>query len=152
MNLILQRISQSRQCTLGTLALPGSILNTLELPWVFEADCPGGAPSRSCVPAGLYDLVLHDTPRHPKSFALVNQDLGVIHEPDATFPNARVACLIHIASFTEDLLGCIGVGTVFGDYCSVSNSRIAYGEFTAAVPWVAGHTLSILNPQGVSSP
>jgi hypothetical protein len=128
------------------MALPGSVLNTLELPWVYEADFPGGAPSRSCVPEGIYELALHDTPKHPTSFALVNPELGVIHEPDADLPNARVACLIHIANFIQDLQGCIGVGTIFGDVCTVMNSRIAYDEFLAEVPWVAGHTLSILNP------
>jgi hypothetical protein len=145
MDLILQRTSQSIDCTMGTLALPNSLLYTLELPWLFEPDFPGGAPSRSCVPPGVFQLVLHDTPKHPQSFALVNADLGVIHEPDPAFPNARVACLIHIANFIRDLLGCIGVGTSTG-HCSVLNSRIAYDEFKAAVPWIAGHTLTILNP------
>jgi hypothetical protein len=145
MNLTLQRTSQTSGGTIGMMMLPDSELYTLELPWVPEAGFPGGAPDKSCVPAGIYQLALHDTARHPKSFALVNRALGVIHEPDPAFPNARVACLIHIANFIRDLEGCIGVGTATGDNC-VLNSVIAYGEFTQAVPWVAGHTLTIWNP------
>jgi hypothetical protein len=127
------------------MLLPDSELYTLELPWVPEADYPGGAPDRSCVPPGIYQLALHDTAKHPKSFALVNAALGVIHEPDAAYPNARVACLIHVANFPRDLEGCIGVGTASGEDC-IRNSVIAYGEFTRAVPWIAGHTLTIWNP------
>jgi hypothetical protein len=144
-DLTLQRISQSPDCTMGMILLPNSELYTLELPWVYEANFPGGAPDRSCVRPGIYQLALHDTPHHPKSFALVNRALGVIHEPDPTFPNARVACLIHIGNFLKDLKGCLCVGTAAGE-CCVMNSAVAYGEFTAAVPWVEGHTLTIWNP------
>jgi hypothetical protein len=153
MELTLQRTSQTADCTIGMLTLPQTDLCTLELPWVPEAGFPSGAPDRSCVPAGIYQLVLHDTPKHPKSFALVNRALGVIHEPDPAFPNARVACLLHVANFIRDLEGCVGVGTAVGaDNCSILNSVIAYGEFTTAVPWVTGHTLTIWNPpQGSES-
>lgn len=145
MDLTLQRTSQTSDCTLGMIVLPGSEIYTLELPWLPEAGYPGGAPDQSCVPPGIYQLALHDTVRHPKSFALVNAALGVIHEPDPAFPNARVACLLHVANFLKDLQGCIGVGTASG-VCCVMNSQVAYSEFTRAVPWVTGHTLTIWNP------
>jgi hypothetical protein len=87
-------------------------------------------------------LVLHDTPKHPKSFALVNPNLGVIHEPDITYPHARVACLIHRANYLRDLEGCIGVGMAATD-CMLSASRLAFDHFNAQVPWVEGHTLEI---------
>ena len=99
----------------------------------------------SCVPPGLYDLVLHDTPKHPRSFALVNPDLGVIHEPDPQFPNYRVACLIHVANYPSQLEGCIGLGLTAGP-CEAWESAVALGKFNAQVPWVAGHTLSISGP------
>lgn len=143
MELILQRTAHSVECTQGMLSLPGSVLYTLELPWIEDADHPGGVPNHSCVPAGIYALVLHDTAKHPKTFALVNEALGVIHESDASQPNARVACLIHIANFPNELEGCIGVGTAAGT-CVVRSSRMALDEFKAAVPWEAGHTLTIL--------
>lgn len=143
MNLTLQRTAQSNECTQGILSLPGSVLYTLELPWIDDPDFPGGEPDRSCVPTGVYALALHDTEKHPKTFALVNEDLGVIHEPDASRPNARVACLIHVANFPNELEGCIGVGTATGT-CTVRSSRMALEEFKEAVPWEAGHTLTIL--------
>jgi hypothetical protein len=144
-NSALQRLSENAVCTQGILQIPGLTLKTLELPWVPENGFPGGTPDKSCVPAGLYQLVLHDTEMHPRSFALVNPDLGVIHEPDPAFPNARTACLIHIANYPDELEGCIGLGITSGD-CFVSNSASADSQFRRAVPWVAGHTLDILPP------
>jgi hypothetical protein len=144
MNLTLQRLV-SVGCTSGRLSGDAVLLHTLELPWVPEDGFPGGLPDKSCVPAGVYDLVLHDTPKHPRSFALVNPDLGVIHEPDPAFPNARVGCLIHIANVTAELEGCIGVGlSAVG--CTLYSSAEAYAQFQAAVPWVTGHTLTIIDP------
>lgn len=145
MNLTLQRTLQTIDCTTGTIDIGGARLFTLELPWLDATGFPGGDPQKSCVPAGVYDLVLHNTPKHPKTFALVNRELWVIHEPDASMPNARVACLIHVANFVRELLGCIGIGTLM-DACYVGNSQLAMHELNAAVPWVPGHTLTILGP------
>jgi hypothetical protein len=142
-NLVLQRTSSNAECTQGTLTLEdGTAFQTLELPWIPNPAAPGGEPDVSCVPAGLYRLVTHDTPAHPKTFALVNPDLGVIHEPDPAYPSYRTACLIHIANRVRDLEGCIGVGTV-AQYCVIWNSRTAMGNFQAAVPWESGNTLEI---------
>jgi len=144
MDLELQRISSGPDCTQGVIVLPDStVLYTLELPWVPEDGFPGGAPDRSCVPAGKYDLALHDTPKHPKSFALVNRDLGVIHEPDPTFPNARVACLIHVANYVSQLEGCIGVGLAYS-HCEISSSAAALALLNKFLPWVAGNTVNIV--------
>jgi hypothetical protein len=145
MNLTLQRTAQSDACTEGMILLPSTVLYSLELPWVPQDGYPGGWPDRSCVPAGFYELALHDTPKHPKTFALVNRSLGVIHEPDSTFPNARVACLIHVANTVGDLEGCIGVGISHGP-CYVSSSGIAFSYLRQALPWVEGHTLTINDP------
>lgn len=143
MDLILQRTTSLADCTQGTLTIPGSTLVTLELPWEADPDHPGGAHDRSCVPVGVYTLELHDTKSHPKTFALVNRSLGVIHEPDATFPNARVACLIHAANYPHELEGCIGLGTV-ADTCVIWSSQMALAKFKLSVPWIEGHTLTIL--------
>ena len=142
--LILTRTSLGYEdCTRGQLRLPdGQVLYTLELPWVPDPQNPGGAHSSSCVPIGTYDLVLHDTVKHPRSFALVNPLLGVIHEPDPRWPNARVACLLHIANEIWQLLGCIGLG-MSAQACSINQSAIALGKFNAQVPWIVGHTLEI---------
>lgn len=145
MNITLQRTLQSSECTEGMIVLDSAVIYSLELPWVPEDGFPGGFPDRSCVPAGLYDLALHDTAKHPKTFALVNRSLGVIHEPDPAFPNARVACLIHVANTVADLEGCIGIGIGHGA-CYISSSGIAFSYFRKDVPWVAGHTLTIIDP------
>lgn len=149
-HLLLQREKNegSDACTPGKLLLPtnGVQLFSLELPWVFDAAHPGGHPNVSCVPPGVFDLVLHDTFKHPKSFALVNPALGVIHEPDAAYPTARVACLLHIANEISELEGCIGLGMTRPGPCSIGSSRIALEIFNRQVPWVTGHTLEIRVP------
>ena len=143
MNLILQRTSSTPECTQGTLTLPSATeLHTLELPWKPNPDAPGGEPDISCVPAGIYELETHDTVKHPKTWALVNPALGVIHEPAAAYPNARTACLIHVANTVSDLEGCIGVGTD-AQPCYISNSRVAFQALQSQIPWEDGHTLEI---------
>jgi hypothetical protein len=143
-NLTLRRITQTPECTQGELVLPeGTVLHTLELRWI-PALVPGGMHDHSCVPLGLYQLALHNTAKHPQSFALVNPALGVIHEPEAGYPTARVACLIHVANYPVELLGCIGVGLSCG-VGLLNASRAALAEFNAQVPWVRGHTLEIVD-------
>jgi hypothetical protein len=147
LHLILARASLGLySCTRGQLPLPDEqILYTLELAWVPDAMSPGGAHSTSCVPPGLYSLVRHNTAKHPRSFALVNAALGVIHEPDPAYPNARTACLLHIANEVNDLEGCIGMG-MSASGCWLSSSAVALGKFNTQVPWVEGHTLEIVAP------
>jgi hypothetical protein len=146
MNLILKRTARSTACTQGVLTLPGGLnLQTLELTWLPNPDAPGGMPDLSCVPPGHYDLVLHDTPKHPRTFALVNPDLGVIHAPDPAYPAARVACLIHIANVPAELEGCVGLG-MSATECEVSSSAAALQAFNSQVPWETGHTLEITDP------
>jgi Family of unknown function (DUF5675) len=148
MNIQILRQTRNGVCTLGTMNIAPGVepLRTLELPWVPDPGCPGGAPDVSCVPPGLYQLVQHDTVKHPKSFALVNPALGVIHEPDPQFPTYRTACLIHIANFPQQLEGCIGVGLTAGDD-EINNSAAALAVFNENVPWIGGHhTLEIIDP------
>lgn len=149
MDITLQRTSYGAACTEGKLILDGQTLYSLELPWIPDAGFPGGEPDKSCVPPGVYQLELHNTAKHPKAFALVNRDLGVIHEPDPEFPNARVACLIHVANYPKDLEGCIGLGLSQGP-CFVGSSALALAQFKNAVPWVAGHSLTIIDPSANS--
>lgn len=71
MNLFLRRDYSGEDCTLGILTVGSLALDTLELPWIADPSCKGGHPEKSCVPAGTYLLALHDTPDHPRTFALV---------------------------------------------------------------------------------
>jgi Family of unknown function (DUF5675) len=145
MNITLQRTARNSECTEGKMQLERVLLYTLELPWIADPGFPGGEPDKSCVPPGVYVLEMHNSVKHPKTFALVNRDLGVIHEPDPTFPNARVACLIHVANYPEDLEGCIGLG-LSQQYCFIGASAAALLQFKSAVPWESGHTLEIIDP------
>lgn len=143
MHLVLPRDAQTPECTQGTLALPsGVVLQTLELAWLPDPVYIAGKPGESCVPAGVYALEIHDTPKHPKTWALVNPDLGVIHEPDPAHPFCRTACLLHVANRPRDLEGCIGLGTTRAT-CVIYDSRSGFASLQAELPWENGHTLEI---------
>lgn len=126
------------------------ILQTLERPWVPAPDgSPSGHPDTSCVPFGLYQLVLHDTPAHPATWALVNPALGIYHEP-GDIPRGqtgRTACLLHSANLVSQLAGCCGVGlsrSMLDGEPDIADSVNAFAELKAAVPWIPGHTLQIV--------
>jgi uncharacterized protein DUF5675 len=124
-------------------------LQTLERPWIPADDgSPGGHPLTSCVPRGVYQLVLHDTPAHPQTWALVNPALGVYHELNDIPPGqtGRVACLIHQANLVAQLEGCIGVGlerSKLNGEPDIADSIKAFKVLKDAVPWTNGHTLEI---------
>lgn len=134
-----------RDCTLGVLRLPQQAFQSLERPWV-EGPL-GGAKGISCVPFGSYRLVKHDTEAHPRTFALVNEELGVYHYELPPGQQGRTACLIHVANFVSELRGCIALGmerTQNGDAWMLSRSRLAIDRFYAAVPWNDEHSLVIM--------
>ena len=145
-------VQPNPDCTLGLLMVEDLVLSTIERPWIPSTTCKGGTKGISCVPLGTYDLVLHDTPKHPHTFALVNHDLDVVHqEGDDHDPDIdRAACLIHPANFVLQLQGCIAPGLrhqkapegTVGGYMVV-NSRDAFARLMSRVPWEAGHTLEI---------
>ena len=101
----------------------------------------------SCVPAGTYELALHDTMDHRKTFALVNPDLGVVADPQ---PGMRSDILIHPANWAWQLEGCIAPGMgqqLNGQTWMVTNSVEAMTELQGAVPWIEGHTLTIVEAE-----
>lgn len=137
--------------TLGRLEVtmfPGE-LQTLEPPWVPSPDgTPGGVAGLSCVPAGIYQLVKHDTPAHPRTWALVNPGLGVYHLPDDVPPGqqGRAVVLIHPGNTAEDTEGCVLLGMargMFGQEQAITGSRQAFARLQEVVPWENGHTLAI---------
>lgn len=141
--------------TFGTLhwADEQIVLQTLERPWVPDPrGAPGGHPFSSCVPLGTYDLVLHDTPKHPQTFALSNPALGVYHEPGdiPAGQTGRTACLLHAANVVSQLAGCCGLGLTrswLNGEPDIADSQAAFAELKEAVPWVAGHVLTITQGQ-----
>jgi hypothetical protein len=140
-NLLLLRDKDDGACTLGMLKLSGHIWQAIERPWIPDPAHVGGLQGRSCVPPGIYDLVLHDSEAHPETWALVNAVLGVTHWG----PSQRSAVLIHPANFAAELRGCIAPGLIRGSQ-SVLRSRDAFAQLKAALPWVNGHTLEIRGP------
>jgi len=134
----------------GVLEAGLLVLQTIERPWIPEhGGAPCGEPMVSCVPVGIYDLVLHDTPRHPHTFALLNPALAIYHDPHHIPTNlcGRSECLIHAGNFASQSEGCILVGRgrgVLNGKPDVTDSHNALRDLLALVPWVVGHTLTIV--------
>jgi len=154
MNLVLIRDTFTQFETLGTLTISNQRFHSVERPWIAGSSPgeDGGEPGLSCVPAGIYQLVLHDTLAHPKTFALVNAVLDVVHLPA---PGFRSSVLIHSANWAYQLKGCIALGlgripnTPEADRARalwrVTSSLAAMSKFSRLIPWELGHTLEIRN-------
>lgn len=103
MNITLTRDSPSDQGTPGTLTAEGLALRTLELPW------RDNEPQHSCIPVGVYEAKLFDSPTKGRVYLL--QDVPGRHMIE-----------IHSANFAGDvakgwesqLLGCIAPGLGIG--------------------------------------
>jgi hypothetical protein len=137
----------SKDCTLGLLFVNDLTLCTIERPWIPSTLSRGGTKGVSCVPPGIYKLVPHDTEAHPETWALVNPDLGVVHQQhQSKNPNDRAAVLIHAANYAEELRGCIAPGCrteqIAGRYM-VAKSREAMKLIRNRMPWIE-HELEIL--------
>ena len=152
MKLILHRerqVPENKDCTLGLLFIGDLSLVTIERPWIPSNDSKGGTKGISCVPIGTYKLVQHDSEAHPLTWALVNEELDVVHFPgDSKNPFARSAVLIHPANWAHELRGCIAPGTrtttdAKGRYM-VQDSRKAMKLIQQRVSWAdTSHTLEI---------
>lgn len=144
MDLTIVRDLDDVRCSAGTLTIYSTELQSLERPWRAPPDC--GEPGRSCVPLGTYQLVRHDTEAHPRSFAIVNEALGVYHYNIPAGALGRSACVIHVANRPEELRGCIALGLVRARAAAsweLRESQRAIDKFYALVPWIDGHTLTI---------
>jgi hypothetical protein len=127
MMLTLRRLSDTGRATFGILsdAENKQLAVTLELPWKLNAH------NVSCVPAGTYDVHRRWSPKHKcEVFELA----GV---PD------RGNIELHVGNVPADSLGCILLGTSFGEG-SIRDSRRAFDRFMALMKDVNGFTLTIL--------
>lgn len=145
MQLILIRDMYLSSCTLGTLQVPGTlgVFQTMERTWVASDVCRGGLSGVSCIPEGTYKLVRHDSPKHPMTWALVNDELDVCHNPT---PGKRSDVLIHPANYAHELEGCIAPGTgrmLTNNEWMVLSSRAAFLAIKAALPYTDDHTIVI---------
>lgn len=156
MHLVLVRDTEHADATLGTITIGSLVLQTLELPWVPDPPALCGHPDLSCVPSGDYRLVLHDSARHPKTFALVAPSLGVYHMP-ADIPAGcvgRYAVLIHQGNWASDSEACLLLGrgrSYVNGRSMVTFSDAAMDAFKALVPWIEGHTLTIQDQDGLQA-
>lgn len=148
MNLILRRDPPAPgHVTFGTLEGAGGPYQTLELPFI---PLGAGSDHGSCVPQGIYRLELHSTDKHPHTWALVNETLGVYHQPadvPDTAVGARSTILLHPGNTALDTEGCILLGlerTHLFTTPGVVESRKAFDTLKAHLPWVEGHTVTIL--------
>lgn len=145
MHLVLTRDTYTKHETLGVLEIAGQRFQTIEPPWVPGNDPgeDGGEPGKSCVREGIYALVPHDTVKHPRTFALVNPDLDVVHNPT---PGKRSDVLIHSANWARELEGCIAPGQDRerdGEVWMVTHSKASLRTILSLMPWEAGHTIEI---------
>lgn len=139
MILTLVRDLDDGTATLGLLTAANFTCHTIERPW------KDNAKGVSCVPVGTYTLQRHDSEAHHDTWALVNRDLGVLHYPDASLPDARTACLIHPANWAYELRGCIapGMTRVHTEQWMVTRSREAFNALMDLLPFGTVHTLEI---------
>lgn len=128
----LERFGRDTDATWGRLYVGPEMFFTAEPPWRYNR------PFHSCIPDGIYELMLHDSEKHPGSWAMVGEGLSYSKEPETP----RYSCLIHAANWPSQLSGCIAPGLSIKSLRSesgasvhgVSDSRkalVAIGEFLA---------------------
>lgn len=155
MKVLIERdpIQLQSDCTRGRLTVADTMVKlvTLERPWIPSSrpGDKGGVKFQSCVPLGVYRLVPHDSKKHPRTWALVNHDLDVVHyEGDDHDPDEdRATCVIHVANFVTQLEGCIAPGLYFSRVADgrlmVCKSSVALDALREALPWPQEHELEI---------
>lgn len=111
--------------TFGELEFDGLKLHSLERKWL------DNLPNKSCIPAGDYVLVKHDSPTHGETWAVVDEAKNVYqYKTD----KGRWGILIHPANIEDELEGCIALGmrlSVFRGKWSIANSGKAVSKFFA---------------------
>lgn len=151
MNLLLQRDYRGDTCTMGVLSFstPAEdfVCQTMERPWIAMPGSKGGLSGKSCVPPGVYNLETHDSEAHPKTWALVNPDLDVVHYEGDGRSATRCLVLIHVANYSRELRGCIAPGRLraldsYGERM-IAQSKLAMIDIKRLLPWTNEHTLTI---------
>ena len=101
----LERYVGIPQATIGELRIGDITYYSMERPW------KENKPFFSCIPLGEYILDAHDSKKHPDTFALVNEEIGVYHYDHGS---GRYGILIHVGNTARDFEGCIGFGVRLG--------------------------------------
>ncbi len=114
MHLHLKRYAYAPGATLGRLRVDDeTTLFSVERPWL------GNKPFESCIPQGVYRCKRYSSAKYPDTFEVCDVP-------------GRSKILIHVANWTEDVQGCIGLGLdPMPDRFGVSKSRDAMNRFRA---------------------
>ena len=116
----LERFCYHPNATLGVIEVDSERFYTVERPWL------DNKPNVSCIPVGTYEMGWRESPRFGETW-------HVKDVPD------RTHILIHVANFSRDVQGCIGLGmSLMGDTVAVSESKKAvtrFEELTKGVEW-----------------
>jgi len=120
MNITLKRFISTDYGTFGVMTVDDKKFYTVEKPW------QNNTPEISCVPDGNYTLTPHSSAKYGSVLCLVDKLKGITHfkEPDSK----RFACLIHVANYEKDVLGCIGLGEKYLGHM-VTSSKKSIEEF-----------------------
>lgn len=102
MDITLTRYQSTSDGTFGQMIVGDKMFYTVERAWL------NNKPFFSCVPAGLYRLVPHKSPKFGDVFCLVSDTLQVTRYEEQH--SKRYSCLIHAANYARNVQGCIGVG------------------------------------------
>lgn len=113
--------------TLGRLTVGSEIFWTVEKPW------KDNQPFISCIPAGKYEITKGDSPRFgPNTWQVMDVP-------------GRTHILFHVGNTSDDVVGCIAVGTnVYGHLDGVGKSKAAMARFDAALRTFETQTLEIV--------
>jgi hypothetical protein len=104
------------------------------------------------MPVGRYELVPHDSVKHPNTLAFVNTELGVWHLPEdvphEATPHVRTTCLLHSANWPNQLEGCVAPGETVARFpqqgMGVTNSRRTMNSLLEILGTRSGHTAEIV--------
>jgi hypothetical protein len=116
--MILTRFISTDYGTFGKLYVGDKSFYTVEKPWA------NNTPYESCIPSGEYTLEPHNSLKYGDALFIVGN--GVEYQDSDTAK--RFACLIHVANYEADVVGCIGLGDKYLGHM-VTNSKKAIKEF-----------------------
>jgi len=127
MELVLQRLYQGKDCTIGTLSAGRDVLcHTLENPW------KNNKKNLSCIPEGFYSCVPYSSEKYPDVWEVINV-------------KGRTNILIHIGNYADDTEGCILVGSnvAYNAKNMITNSSITMKKLHSEIGVGRSFTLSV---------
>ncbi len=128
MEVVLQRLYQGDDCTIGTMSIGRKVLcYTLENPWEDNKE------DVSSIPEGRYSCVPYTSEKYPRIWKINNV-------------KDRTDVLIHVGNYKEDTEGCILVGSNVANYKGrnmVTNSNITMEKLRSDIGVMRSFTLII---------